>query len=787
MMANITLDVMGMTCAACSSRIEKVLNKKDGVENANVNLLANKATIQYDDRKINPDEIVKIIEKTGYEVAAKRTTLLIEGMTCAACSTRVEKVLNKLEGVEKANVNLSNNRATIESKGIHDQVLIDTVLKAGYGAEVEVEKDLDRDKELREKEIKTLKRDFIISTILTIPLFAAMFFHMAGVHNILSEGWFQLLLATPVQFFIGWRFYKGAFNSLRGGGANMDVLIVMGTSAAYLYSIYNMLKGVTELYFETAAMIITLILLGNLFEAIAKGKTSDAIKKLMGLQPKTAIVIKDGKEVEISIDDLEIGDIILVKPGEKVPVDGIIVDGHSTVDESMLTGESIPVDKTVDDQVVGATINKVGAFKFRATQIGKDTVLSQIIQMVEDAQGSKAPVQRLADKVSGIFVPTVIVIALVTFLGFYLIGGDLSRAIINAVAVLVIACPCALGLATPTAIMVGTGKGAENGILIKSGEHLEKAHKMDTIIFDKTGTITKGQPEVTNIVTFNNYNEDDLLRIAASAEKVSEHPLGTAIVKHAEEKGLSLTDTEEFTSITGRGLRAKIEGKDVLIGNRRLMNENDVKIHDIEEQISSLEEEGKTAMITTIDGKACGIIAVADQIKETSLKAIKDLQDMGLEIYMITGDNQRTARAIGEKVNIKNVLADVLPENKASKVEELKAQGKHVGMVGDGINDAPALAESDVGFAIGTGTDVAIEAADITLMGGDLNGVVTAIRLSRRTMKTIRQNLFWAFFYNSVGIPFAALGFLNPMVAGAAMAFSSVSVVTNSLRLRNFK
>lgn len=665
--------------------------------------------------------------------------------------------------------------------------MVDTVVKAGYGAEIEVDKDLDRDKELREKEIKTLKRDFIISTILTIPLFAAMFFHMAGVHTILSEGWFQLLLATPVQFFIGARFYKGAYHSLKGGGANMDVLIAMGTSAAYLYSIYNMIIGVAELYFETSAMIITLILLGNLFEAVAKGKTSDAIKKLMGLQPKTAVVIKDGREVEVSIDDLEIGDIVVVKPGEKVPVDGIIVDGHSTIDESMLTGESIPVDKTVDDQVVGATINKVGAFKFRATQIGKDTVLSQIIQMVEDAQGSKAPVQRLADKVSGIFVPTVIVIALVTFLGFYFIGGDLGRGIINAVAVLVIACPCALGLATPTAIMVGTGKGAENGILIKSGEHLEKAHKMNSIIFDKTGTITKGQPEVTDIVTFNNYQEDELLRIAASAEKVSEHPLGTAIVNHAEEKGLSLKDTEDFTSITGRGLRARFEGKDVLIGNRRLMEENHIEINHIEDQVSSLEEEGKTAMITSIDGKASGIVAVADQIKETSLKAIEDLQKMGLEIYMITGDNERTARAIANKVNIENVLADVLPENKASKVEELKSAGKHVGMVGDGINDAPALAESDVGFAIGTGTDVAIEAADITLMGGDLKGVVTAIKLSRKTMKTIKQNLFWAFFYNSVGIPFAALGFLNPMVAGAAMAFSSVSVVTNSLRLRNFK
>lgn len=567
----------------------------------------------------------------------------------------------------------------------------------------------------------------------------------------------------------------------------MDVLIAMGTSAAYFYSLYNLLNGIHEYYFESSAVIITLILLGKTFEAVAKGKTSEAIKKLMGLQPKTARVVRDGQEMDIAIEKLEIGDIIVVRPGERVPVDGVIVEGHSSIDESMLTGESIPVDKTVGDQVVGATINKFGSFKFEAKKIGKDTVLAQIIKLVEEAQGSKAPVQRLADKISGIFVPVVVGIALVTVLGFSLIGNNFNTGLINAVAVLVIACPCALGLATPTAIMVGTGKAAENGILIKSGEHLERAHQMDTIIFDKTGTITKGEPEVTDILAFNGIEEDEILRIAASVEKVSEHPLGQAIVKYAEDKDITLVDTDSFMSLSGKGLRAGFEGKDIYIGNRRLMKENNIDLTGFENEMLRLEEEGNTAMLLSIDGVISGIIAVADKIKETSLEAIKELKAMDLDVYMITGDNERTAKAIAREVGIDNILADVLPENKAEVVEDLKSQGRHVGMVGDGINDAPALAAADVGFAIGTGTDVAMEAADITLMRGDLNGVVTAIRLSHRTMKTIKQNLFWAFFYNSVGIPFSALGFLNPMVAGAAMAFSSVSVVTNSLRLRRFK
>ncbi len=785
----INIDVVGMTCAACSTRVERALSKQEGVVSAVVNLLANKATVEFDPEKLSADNIIKIIEKSGYEVPLVKKTLIVEGMTCAACSTRVEKVLNKVEGVVKATVNLSTNKATIEypSGSIDEDILIKTVEKAGYKAELEVERDLDREKELREKEIKSLKTSFIISAILSIPLFSAMFFHMAGIHTILGNGWFQLLLATPVQFIIGYRFYKGAYNSLRGGGANMDVLIAMGTSAAYFYSIYNLLVGVNEYYFESSAVIITLILLGKTFEAVAKGKTSEAIKKLMGLQPKTARVIRDNVEIDIPIEKLEIGDVVVVRPGEKVPVDGIIVEGDSSLDESMITGESIPVDKTIGDIVIGATINKFGSFKFKTTKIGKDTVLSQIIKLVEDAQGSKAPVQRLADQISGVFVPIVVVIALGTFLGFNFISGDFNTGLINAVAVLVIACPCALGLATPTAIMVGTGKAAENGILIKSGEHLERAHKMDTIIFDKTGTITKGEPEVTDIICIGDIERDEILRIAASVEKTSEHPLGQSIVKKGEEELLILSEPEKFLAVPGKGLRASFEGKRVFIGNRKLMADNNISIEDVEKELLRLEEEGKTAMLISIEDKLSGIIAVADKIKETSKKAIDELKSMGLDVYMITGDNERTAKAIAKEVGITNVLAEVLPENKAQAVEEIKSKGKHVGMVGDGINDAPALAAADVGFAIGTGTDVAMEAADITLMRGDLSGVVTAIRLSHRTMKTIKQNLFWAFFYNSIGIPFAALGYLDPMIAGAAMAFSSVSVVTNSLRLKRFK
>ena len=783
-----TIGVHGMTCAACASRIEKALLKQEGVDRASVNLLAEKAVIEYDKGKTDMENLIKTIERTGYEAVFDRATFLIGGMTCAACAARVEKSLKKVNGVVNANVNLATNKASVEySKDDTDiKSLIKAVEKAGYKAELEEKSNPDKEKEAREKEIKSLKTSFIISAIFSIPLFSAMFFHMAGIHTILSNGYFQLILATVVQFGVGYRFYKGAFVSLRGGGANMDVLVAMGTSAAYFFSLYNLIMGMEMYYFEASAMIITLILLGKTFEAVAKGKTSEAIKKLMGLQPKTAKIIVDGSEKDIPIEEVQVGDIIVVRPGERIPVDGEIIKGNSSVDESMITGESIPVDKKEGDEVIGATINKYGTFNFKATKVGKDTALSQIIKLVEDAQGSKAPVQRLADKISSIFVPTVILVAVATFLLWYFVKGDFTSGLINAVSVLVIACPCALGLATPTAIMVGTGKGAENGILIKSGEHLEKTHELDTLIFDKTGTITKGEPEITDIVVFDG-NEEEVLRLAAIAEKTSEHPLAKAIVQKAEERNMDIEISEKFAAIPGRGIHATIEGKEVYIGNRRLMEETGVEMDDVKDELFRLEGEGKTSMILAVNGKISGIIAVADSVKDNSEEAIRELKNAGLNIYMITGDNERTAKAIANEVGIDNVLADVLPENKAKVVEKLRGEGKFVGMIGDGINDAPALAASDVGFAIGTGTDVAMEAADITLMRGDLRGIVTSIRLSRRTMRTIKQNLFWAFAYNTVGIPIAALGFLNPMIAGAAMAFSSVSVVTNSLRLKKFK
>ncbi len=788
----IDVDVDGMTCAACSSRIERVLNKKEGVDSATVNLMSNRARIEYDEEKLNSSEIIQSIEKTGFKVPLVSKTLRIEGMTCAACSSRIERVLGKMEGIESANVNLSTNKAVVNYKSglITEEELIRAVDKAGFSAEVEYEKDYDRDEEIREKEIKSLERDFIISLILSLPLFiGSMILPLFGIESFLDKGIVQFLLSTPVQFYIGRRFYRGAYNSLRGGGANMDVLVSMGTLAAYFFSIYNWLSGSSEYYFESSATIITLILLGKLMEARAKGQTSEAIKTLMGLQPETATIIKDGEEVQVDIEELRIGDIVLVRPGESIPVDGVIVEGNSALDESMITGESIPVEKTVGDEVVGATINKLGSFKFKTTKIGKDTVLSKIIQMVEDAQGSKAPVQRLADKISGIFVPMVVIIALGTLAFYSLIKGDINSGVLNAVAVLVIACPCALGLATPTAIMVGTGKGAENGILIKSGKDLEQAHELDVVIFDKTGTITKGEPEVTDIVSYSNMDEEEILRISGSVERASEHPLGQSIVERARDKKISMTEPENFTAVPGKGLEAKFEDKKVLIGNRRLMVDNNIDIKNAEKDLLRLEEEGKTAMLLSVEDKLIGIIAVADQIKEKSKGAIDKLHEMGIDVYMLTGDNAITARAIGQQVGIReeNIFAEVLPDEKSQVVEKIKGEGKSVGMVGDGINDAPALAIADVGFAIGTGTDIAMEAADITLIRGDLEGIVTSIRLSKRTMRTIKQNLFWAFFYNTVGIPIAALGFLNPMFAGAAMAFSSVSVVTNSLRLKSFK
>ncbi|MCX5781056.1 MAG: copper-translocating P-type ATPase, partial [Firmicutes bacterium] len=586
--------------------------------------------------------------------------------------------------------------------------------------------------------------------------------------------------------------YKQSYYAIRSGSANMDVLIAMGTSAAYFFSVYNMFFQVVEpgmmkdLYFEAAAIIITLILLGKYLEAVAKGRTSDAIKKLAQLQAKTARVIRQGQEEDIPIEEVVLGDLVVVRPGEKVPVDGKIMEGNSALDESMLTGESLPVDKKVGDLVYGATLNKVGVFKLEATRIGKDTALAQIIKMVEDAQGSKAPIQKIADQVAGVFVPTVLVIAALTFIAWYLGGAGINKALISAVAVLVIACPCALGLATPTAIMVGTGKGAENGILIKGGEYLEMAYKLDTVILDKTGTITKGLPEVTDIITWGSLDEKTALLLAAQTEKGSEHPLGVAIYEKGKREYGQIADPSSFAAIPGQGVKAVVGDQEIYVGTRKLMLARGIATERVEEELIGLEDQGKTAMIMAVNGQLAAVLAVADTLKDSSPAAIAELQAMGIEVYMITGDNRRTAAAIAGQVGIKTVLAEVLPENKAQEVEKLKALGKHVAMVGDGINDAPALATADIGMAMGTGTDVAMEAADITLMRGDLRTIPAAIRLSRQTMRKIKQNLFWAFVYNIIGIPFAALGMLNPVIAGAAMAFSSVSVVTNSLSLKRF-
>jgi len=725
-----------------------------------------------------------------------KVSLRIKGMSCAACSARVEKKLAKLDGVIAGVVNLATGKALVEydSSKIQIPQIIEAIEAIGYGAKQEEEKAIDNEKEQNEKERKYLLGELIVSAILSSPLILAMILALIGINiPFLHNEYFQLIIATPVQFIIGFRFYQNAYKAIKSGSSNMDVLIVLGTTTAYLYSIYNVFYApvkpeamMKDLYFEASATIITLILLGKYFEASAKGKTSEALKKLIGLQAKMARVLRNGKEEDILIEEVQVGDIVIVRPGEKIPVDGKIIEGISSIDESMLTGESIPVEKKTDDIVFGASINGLGTFKFVATKIGKDTVLSQIIMLVEDAQGSKAPIQKIADKVSGIFVPTVIGIAFLTFVVWLFALGSLKMGIISAVSVLVIACPCALGLATPTAIMVGTGKGAENGILIKSGEHLEMAYKLTTIVLDKTGTITKGQPELTDIISLGDLSEKEILRLSAISEKNSEHPLGKAVFEKGEIEFENLPDPQEFEAIPGRGIRAIFDNKVIVIGNRKLMEEKEISLENREEEVKKLEGEGKTAMIMTVNGKIESIIAVADTIKESSQEAIRELRKMGLEIFMITGDNEITANAIAKQVGITNVLAEVLPQHKAEEIEKLKSSGKIVGMIGDGINDAPAIATADIGMAVGTGTDIAIEAADITLMRGDLTAVPTAIKLSKATIKKIKQNLFWAFIYNIFGIPFAALGLLNPVIAGGAMAFSSVSVVTNSLSLKRF-
>jgi len=725
----------------------------------------------------------------------RKESLEISGMSCAACAAKIEKKLNKLTGVKNVNVNFATAKATIEFDPQQIKVveLINTIVSLGYEANQTEKLTQAQVEAAQETEVKKLHQTLIISILLTSPLLVAMLLVMFKLEvAFLHNEYFQLVIATPVQFVIGFRFYKNAFYALKAKSANMDVLIVLGTSAAYFFSLYSLFQPLKtgqmmkELYFEASTVIITLILLGKYLEVVAKGKTSVAIKKLMQLQAKTARVLRHEQEIDIPIEEVVIGEIIIVRPGGKIPVDGVILEGNSAIDEAMLTGESLPVEKQVGDLVIGATINKFGTFKFQATKIGKETTLAQIIKMVENAQGSKAPIQKIADQVAGIFVPVVIGIALLTFLVWYLILGNFTAALLNAISVLVIACPCALGLATPTAIMVGTGKGAENGILIKGGEHLERTAYLKTIVLDKTGTITKGQPEVTEIISLNGSNHESILRFAAIAEKKSEHPLGAAIYDKGKEQYGNLPDPEKFTTLPGRGITAEINGKTIFIGTRKLMSEEKLNFTEFETKIIKLEEEGKTVMLVRIEQQLAGIIAVADTVKEHSKEAIDELKKMGLEIYMLTGDNQRTAQAIAKEVGITNVLAEVLPENKAAAVEKLKQQQQIVGMVGDGINDAPALATADIGMALGTGTDVAMEAADLTLMSGDLRLIPTAIKLSKQTMKKIKQNLFWAFIYNIIGIPFAAFGLLSPIIAGGAMAFSSVSVITNSLSLKRF-
>lgn len=787
-----TLDITGMTCAACSNRIEKKLNKLDDV-NAQVNLTTEKATVEYNPDQHDVQEFINTVQHLGYGVAVETVELDITGMTCAACSSRIEKVLNKMDGVQKATVNLTTEQAKVDyyPEETDANQLITRIQKLGYDAAV---KDKNKDQASRKtKELQHKLIKLIISAALSLPLLMLMLVHLFNMHipSLFMNPWFQFILATPVQFIIGWQFYVGAYKNLRNGGANMDVLVAVGTSAAYFYSIYEMLRwlsGVTtqpHLYFETSAVLITLILFGKYLEARAKSQTTNALGELLSLQAKEARILKGGNEIMIPLSDVRVGDTLIVKPGEKIPVDGTIIKGMTSIDESMLTGESIPVEKNVEDTVIGSTMNKNGTITMTATKVGGDTALANIIKVVEEAQSSKAPIQRLADIISGYFVPIVVGIALLTFIVWFTLvtPGIFEPALVASISVLVIACPCALGLATPTSIMVGTGRAAENGILFKGGEFVERTHQIDTIVLDKTGTITNGRPVVTDY-----HGDDQTLQLLATAEKDSEHPLAEAIVNYAKDKHMQLTETTSFKAVPGHGIEATIEDHHILVGNRKLMAENDISLpKHISDDLINYEQDGKTAMLIAVNHSLTGIIAVADTVKEHAKDAIKQLHDMGIEVAMLTGDNKNTAQAIAKQVGIDTVIADILPEEKAAQIAKLQQQGKKVAMVGDGVNDAPALVKADIGIAIGTGTEVAIEAADITILGGDLMLIPKAIYASKATIRNIRQNLFWAFGYNIAGIPIAAMGLLAPWVAGAAMALSSVSVVTNALRLKKMR
>ena len=808
------IHITGMTCATCAATIEKGLAETPGVEQAKVNFGLEKASIEYDPSKVDLAKIKNTISQLGYGAATKKSIFPVGGMTCASCVARVEEALSSVPGVISANVNLASEKATVDYiEGTEIASLRRAVKDAGYelGSETETLEDVTT---AARREIRRVRNRFILAIILGASILVLGF-----GPSFLGKPYLMWALATPVQFWAGWRFYRGAWGALRHRTADMNTLIAVGTSAAYFYSVVAILFPYLfvatgrepALYFDTAALIIGLILLGRFLEARARGQTSEAIKKLIGMQPKTALVVRDGKEIEIPVDDVQVGDLTLVRPGERVPVDGVVRHGYSSVDESMITGESIPVEKKVGDEVIGATINKTGSFQFEATKVGKDTTLAQIIRMVEEAQGSKAPIQRLADVIASYFVPIVIGIAIITFIIWYFLGPTpaLTFALLNFVAVLIIACPCALGLATPTAIMVGTGKGAENGVLIRSAEALERSHKIRTVLLDKTGTLTQGEPKVTDVITIPSSSQEEVLRLAASAERGSEHPLGEAIVRAASERKVELAPVSDFNAVPGHGVEALVEGKKIILGNLRLMREKGFSLNGLEEEANRLWEKGKTVMFLGIDSQVVGIIAVADTLKPNTKAAVDALHKMGIEAVMLTGDNRRTAEAIAQEVGIDRILAEVLPEHKAQEVKKLQEEGKVVAMVGDGINDAPALAQADVGIALGTGTDVAMETGDITLISGDLGGIVTAISLSKSTMRTIKQNLFWAFAYNTILIPVAAgvlflafgqtgvpsglhfilgnYGFLNPILAAAAMAASSITVVSNSLRLRRFK
>jgi len=812
-----TLKIKGMSCASCAKAVENSVGRLNGVSSATVNLVSEKLDVKFDENVTDIANIIDAVKKAGYDVAEEpdkgfaEILVHVSGMSCASCANTVEKTVKKLPGVKDAAVNLVSGMAKV----VYDHSLTgireikNAIEKSGYGvSKVETGKITENETERSKKEVASLRTKLIVSAAFSIPLFYIAMGHMLGLPvpgiidphmHPLNYALIQLVLVIPV-IITGQRFYTVGFGRLFRREPNMDSLVAIGTGAAFVYGIYAVimiLGGNDEyagnLYFESAGMIITLILLGRYLETLAKGKTSDTIKKLMGLAPKTATIIKDGRELVVPIEEVEVGDIILVKPGEKIPVDGEVIEGRTSVDESILTGESIPVEKNIGSQVICASINQNGTIRFKATKVGEDTTLSQIIALVEGAQNSKAPIARLADVISGYFVPVVIVIAILAGAGWYISGESAAFSLTVFISVLVIACPCALGLATPTAIMVGTGKGAEYGVLIKSGEALETAHKITTVVFDKTGTITEGKPVVTDIIPTGSLNETELLRLAASAEKGSEHPLGEAIVGKAIEKKLDLLDAEGFEAIPGQGIMAHIQGKYVLLGNSKLMNDRKIDI-EAREDPSKLAAEGKTAMFIAVDGKLEGIIAVADVIKPGSKKAVEQLRKMGVEPVMITGDNMQTAQVIAKQAGIDSVKAEVLPGDKANEIMKLQNEGLKVAMVGDGINDAPALAQADIGIAIGSGTDVAMESADIVLMKSELTDVPVAIQLSKRTIRNIRQNLFWAFAYNVLGIPVAAgllylFGgpLLNPMIAAGAMSFSSISVVSNALRLKRFR